>query len=273
MPAWHRILAVSRVIYLDGVRRYTLLGLLIFFVLAESSGLMFLDFFGHDVGRASSDFLFSIMWLAGLVFLLFHAVQVIAHGEEIGIIHVLISRPISRGEYVLGVYTGLTFLLFSLQFLLGLLAFGSLSWIRHLLDPAYFPALSAFNYLLAWSGLVAMQLMFLAAIMFFSGLVRGGFPVLVISIAYYFICSGLPVVRESYGQQMGFADSPHLSDFILRGMTAIFPDFGHLDFKDTVISTIAILHPSHIATNFLLAILYIALLLLFACLAYNRRDL
>jgi len=273
IPAWHRILAIAQVIYLDGKRRHTILGLLAFSILAESSGLLYLDFFGRDVGRASSDFLFSIMWLAGLVYLMFHAVQVIARGEEQGIIHVLISRPISRGEYVIGVYAGLAFLLLALQLLLGLIAFGTLAWIKSLFDPVYFPALSVTHYLLSWSGLVFMQMMFLAAIVLFSGLVRGSFPVLMLSMAYYFICSGLPVIREARNQQLASGEGTHLSDFILQGMAAIFPDFSRLDFKDSVVSVASLPHTSQITLNFTVAILYITLLLLFSSLAYNRRDL
>ncbi|MFQ5355144.1 MAG: hypothetical protein ACE5DY_01420 [Mariprofundaceae bacterium] len=271
--SWQRIGSVSRLIFLDGLRRYTLFGLLVFSITAELSGLFFFDFFARDVGRASSDFLFSIMWLAGLIYLFFHAVQVIAWGEERGIIYTILSRPISRVEYIAGVYVGLASLLLGLQLLLGILAFGALEWIRQTLDPIYFPVLSLSHYLLAWAGLVVMQLMLLAAIILFSGLVRGGFPVLILSLAYYFICSGLPVVRESLAQQSAQGGDPPALSYLLQGLSAVFPDFQRLDFKDWIVSLAPMPQLFQITTSFSLAAAYILVLMAFAGMLYERRDL
>ncbi len=271
--SWQRVRSVSRLIFLDGLRRYTLFGLLVFSIVAEVSGLFFFDFFARDVGRASSDFLFSIMWLASLIYLFSHAVQVIAWGEERGIIYTILSRPVTRGEYVAGVYVGLASLLLGLQFLLGIFAFGTLEWIRQMLDPIYFPALSLSHYLLAWAGLVVMQLMLLAAIILFSGMVRGGFPVLILSLAYYFICSGLPVVRESLAQQLVQGGDPPALSYLLQGLTAAFPDFQQLDFKDWIVSMAEMPQLFEIATSFALAAAYILVLIALASMLYERRDL
>lgn len=268
----NRIKSLSRIIFLDGLRRHALIGLLLLSLLAEVSGLLFMDFFGHDVGRASSDFLFSIMWGVGLLFLLFHAVQVIAWDEEKGVIYALLSRPISRREYVLGVFVGLAFLLFCLHLLLGATAYGTLLFIKQSLNEAYFPAFYASHFLLAWLGLVVMQWVLLAAVMMFSSLVRGGFPVLLLTAAYYGICSGLPVVRESMSQQLiQEADSGLL--YFLQVMTAIFPDFSQLDFKDIVVSSQSLVDVASVFTHFGVAVLYVALVITFACHLYTRRDL
>ncbi len=265
--------SVSRLIFLDGLRRYALLGLLVFSISAEASGFLFIDFFARDVGRASSDFLFSIMWLAGLIYLFFHAVQVIAWGEERGTVYTILSRPVSRAEYVVGVYLGLAALLLGLELLLGGLAWGSLVWIRHAVDPAYFPVLSTPHFLFAWSGLVSMQLMLLAAVVLFSSLVRGGFPVLILSMAYYFICSGLPVVREAFAHQSGQGEASSSMTYLLQGLTAIFPDFQRLDFKDAVVSLALTPGILQIVTSFALSAMYIVMLVAIACIFYGRRDL
>jgi len=269
----HRIISLARIIFLDGLRRHALLGLILLALAAEASGMLFMDFFGHDVGRASSDFLFSVMWMAGLLFLLFHAVQVIAWDEEHGAIYALLSRPISRSEYVLGVFAGLMVLLVCLNALLGMTAYGTLLWIKHGLMPVYFPAFSTSHFLLAWAGMVMMQGVMLAAIMLFSGMVRGGFPVLLLTAAYYGICSGLPVVRTSVMQQLAHGQDVAALSHLLQALTAVFPDFGRLDFKDAIISVTQITEINAIFIHFTVAVLYIVLAVIFACRLYGRRDL
>lgn len=268
-----RISALSRIIILDGMRRHALLGLLILALAAEAGGLLFFDFISRDIGRASSDFIFSINWLAGLIFLFFYAVQVTAWDEERGVIYALLSRPISRGEYVIGVFLGLGALLFSLNLILGILGWCTLTLIEYLVSDDYFACFSSSLYLLTWFGLVAMELMILSVISLFSGLVRGSFPVLLISIAFYAICSGLPVVRESVAQGTAENGGQNFSALLLQSMTAIFPDFERLDLKNYILSPDSLPGFTILLTNFSLVTAYILIMLWVACIIYKRRDL
>lgn len=262
------IIALARLILLDGLRRHALAGLTLLALAAEAGGLFFMDFFGRDIGRVSSDYLFSVIGLIGLIFLFFHAVQVIAWDEERGVIYALLSRPLSRQQYVLGVFLGLTALLAGLDLLLGGAALATLAWIRHIVDTVYFPEFSLAHFLLTWAGLFASQLLLLAAIMLFSGLVRGGFPVLLLSTAFYAICSGLPVVRTSI-EQSGNVSATLKG--LLALLAALFPDLGRLDFKDFVTSATTPSPAPWIA--FAVALAYIAVAVAVASRLYARRDI
>ena len=66
-----RIGSLAWLIILDGMRRHALLGLFLFALTCETGGMFFFDFIPRDIGRASNDFLFSISWLAGILFVLF----------------------------------------------------------------------------------------------------------------------------------------------------------------------------------------------------------
>lgn len=267
-----RILALAHIILLDGIRRYALIGLLFLSLAIEASGLMFFQFIHRDIGRASSDFIFSVSWIAGFIFLFFHAVQVIAWDEERRVIHTILARPLSRSEYVLGVFTGLGILLLVLNFFLGAIGWGTLMVIRHSVASEYFPHFSHLFYLNGWLGLFAMQLVVLAVIMLFSGLVRGGFPVLLVSLAFYLICSGLPVVREM-ARQSTSSGGGILSSKMLQGLAAVFPDFSRLDFKNAIVSPSEIPSFSLVLTNYGVVIIYTVIILWLACIIYQRRDL
>lgn len=271
--ALKRIAALAHLVLLDGLRRHALLGLIILSVMAQAGAILFFDFIPRDIGRASSDFILSLAWLSGCIFLFFHGVQVIALDEERKVIYSLLARPISRGEYVLGIFSGLGALLLLLNLLLCGLGLGTLLIIKQLVPPVYFNQFNIFPYLLAWFGLIAMEMMLLSVILLFSGLVRGSFPVLLISLSFYAICSGLPVVRESVNQQAAQPEGLTGLKTMLLWMTAVFPDFDRLDFKNMIASSAALPDLSLMLINFGLTISYVGLFLWLACLVYQRRDL
>ena len=268
-----RIAALAHLVLLDGLRRHALMGLIVLSMAAQAGALLFFDFIPRDIGRASSDFILSLAWLSGCIFLFFHGVQVIALDEERKVIYSLLARPISRGEYVLGIFCGLAGLLLLLNLLLCGLGFGTLLIIKQLVPTVYFSQFNFFHYLLSWFGLVAMELMLLSVILLFSGLVRGSFPVLLISLSFYAICSGLPVVRETLSQQAARTEGLTGLTTMLSWMTAVFPDFERLDFKNMIASTAPLPDLSLMLISFGLTLSYLGIFLWLACLVYQRRDL
>lgn len=264
-----RIRSLAWLIILDGLRRHALLGLFLFALACETGGLFFFDFIPRDIGRASNDFLFSISWATGFIFLLFHGTSVAAWDDERRTIHTYLARPISRTEYVIAVFSGLAALLFILNCILGGTGWLVLSLIRRSVDAAYFANLSILYFLLAWAGLFCIELVLLSVIMLFSSSVRGSFPVLLLTISYYLICSGLPVVRQASKHA---ADHTALST-LLKGLTAVFPDFNQLDFKTLAASADLVPPASRIGLPFLVSGVYIVIALWLACGIYQRRDL
>lgn len=271
VSCFKRISALTRLIILDGLRRHALIGLILFALAGTTGGLLFFDFIPRDVGRATNDFLFSIIWLTGFIFLLFHGVQVLAWDNERGALHTFLARPISRTEYVLAVYAGLAILLLTLNIILGGLGWMVLNLIKESVAEIYFQQLSFPFFLVASVGLYLIQLMILAIILLLSSAVRGSFPVLLLTLCYYFICSGLPVVRESIKQKLG--TSNQFLDVLLKWLTALFPDYSWLDFKTLVASSDLAPSVFHFALVFSLSTFYIVVVLWLACVIYERRDL
>ncbi|WP_305047146.1 hypothetical protein [Geoalkalibacter sp.] len=264
-----RISSLARIVVLDGLRRHALIGLVLLALACETGGLFFFGFIPRDIGRASSDFILTIGWLAGFIFLFFHAVHVTAWDEEKRVLHTLLARPLSRAEYVLGTFSGLGILLFLLNMLLGGIGWLILHFIQRMVGPNFFAYFSHGYYVLSLVGILAIQFMILAVIILFSGLVRGSFTVLLLALSFYFISSGLPVVRESLATQGAANFLPHL----LQGLSAVFPNFGRLDFKPWVVQVASTPEWFHVALNFLFSVLYCGIILGLACAVYHRRDL
>jgi len=269
--SFQHISSYARLVILDGLRRHALLGLVLLALACQVGGLLYFSFIPRDVGRAANDFVFSIGWLTGLLFLFFHAVNASAWGEDRRVIHAILARPISRAEYVLGLFGGLAGLLFLLNLILGILGYCVLVLIQNNIDPYYFEHLSNGYYLLSWFGLYLLQLVVLSAILLFSGLVRGSFTVLLLSISYYFICNGLPVVRDSLSQQSTSDVTGYAT--LLKWMTAVFPDFDRFNYKIYVVTEQIFPAAGDLIVNFGLMSAYVCLVLWAACAVYNKRDL
>ncbi len=132
-----------------------------------------MEFFGRDLGRVVSDFQFSIMWAAGMIFILFYAVQAIAWDDEHRSIDSILARPISRTEYVIGSMAGLSLLLLSLELLLAMLATAELLWLKHSIPATYFPVFSLAHFMVAWLALQTILLVHLGIVMLASSAYRG----------------------------------------------------------------------------------------------------
>ncbi len=272
----NRIMALAHITFLNGIRRNAVWGLCLFALALELCGTLFMDFFGHDLGRVISDFQFSMMWTAGMIFILFYAVQAIAWDDDHRSIDSILALPISRTEYVLGMMAGLSLLLICFELLLAALAMGELAWVKSTIDETYFPVFSSIHFVAAWMGLQLMLLVFLAIVMLVSSVIRGAFPVMLVSLSYYLICSGVPVVRASLLPKSHHADTvQHGLNGLLRAVGMLFPDFSRLDWKNAVLShqNIETMIGMPVWLPAGLMLVYLAIILLLSCMIYQRRDL
>lgn len=268
---WSKLLSVARLVLLDGFRRRALLGLIVLAICLEIGGLLFIDFIPREIGRASVDFVLSVGWLTGFLFLLFHAIKVIALEDERRNIECILSRPVSRTQYMLGTFLGLAMLLFFLNTALGLIGKGILSFIKEAVGLSYFANFFNDHYFLSWLGLYGVELIILSIIFLFSGLVRGGFPVLLLTVAYCLICNGLPVVREV--SNISDHDGISIIPTVLQVLSAIFPDFHRYDFRELVIATEPALTLKMMVIAGAMIVLYTSVVLWLSAIIYSRRDL
>lgn len=269
----NRVIALARVTFLDGLRRNAVWGLCLFALLFEVCGTLFMDFFGRGLGRVICDFQFSIMWAAGMLFILFYAVQSIAWDDDHRTIDSILARPISRTEYVLGIMAGLVLLLLCFEGLLGGIALAEILWIKPKIQEVYFPIFSIWHYLITWAALQLILIALLSVAMLISSAIRGAFPVMLMTLSYALICSGLPVVREMLGQQENI--SYQGLDNLLKGLNMVFPDYSILDLKNTVVSneSLSVIIGMSPSLPFMMVMIYIVIILFLTCFIYQRRDI
>ncbi len=261
-----RIASLSRLVFVDGIKRRALVGLFLLALLLELCGLFLFGFVPRDVSRVLVDYVVTIGWATGMIFLLFHAVQVMGWGEDRRVIQLLLSQPLSRSEYVVGVFGGLFLLLLVFNFALAVVGYAILFVIKFNV-PDFFQYYGLVEYVLSWIGVVAIELFVLSAVVVFSGLVRGGFGVLILTLAYYLISNGLPVALEFFKKDAGVVKA------LLVALTLVFPNYDRWDFKGAVVVMGAIPNWSSLLFDFSYVIIYCVVALILSAKIYSLRDL
>ena len=262
--------ALAGITIIDAIRRSAVLGLLLLGMVLSFSTFFFYQFIPRDIGQFSVEFIVSISTFIGFLFIFFHCIQTVSWDNEKGTIQSIMARPLSRGDYVGGLFLGLSFLLLVLNAILAIFSYTILVCIQDRV-PLYFSTLSVKYFILSYLGIFAIECMLLSVIIFFSSIMRGSFPVFIMTLGYYLTCNGLPVVRESL--LLHTSNEFFIKGQFLKWLTLVFPDFSHLAFKHYIISPDLTSSFNSILASFSYSVLYITVFLLLGSYIYQKRDL
>jgi ABC-type transport system involved in multi-copper enzyme maturation permease subunit len=265
------VFAMARIVVVDGIRRRALIGLVSLASFCLAGGFFYIDFIPRYFAQASIDFVLSIIYASGMVFLLFHAVQLVSWDEERKVIHTFLTRPVSRSAYILGVFGGCMFLLLALYVILGLVGLVAIKVISISVDPRHTFNIDLLSYCLGLLFSYHGQAMILAIIMFFSGLLRSGHAVLLVTISYLLISNGLPIVRAETMKNLAEIGAGEGGTGLLTMLSAIFPDFSKWDLKNIIASDFHFVAES--AIHLVFSYVYCVISVFLACLFYDVRDL
>ncbi len=252
-----RISAIAMIAFLESVRDRILYGLLVFaFVMMGSATLLTSLAVGGE-GKIVKDLGLSAISLAGLFIALFLGVGMVSREIERRTIYPVMSRPVRRGEFVLGKFLGLGL---TLSVNVTAMAAGVLAVARLLegrWSPELLPAiLLAFLELLLVTALAIFFSTFttptLSAVFTLSLFIIGH---LLDDVQRFAALLGGPVVRAA-----------------ARALAITLPDLSRFRVGDVVINGLP-LPPGYLAQALLYGATYLVLVLAAASLIFARRDL
>ena len=108
----NRIWALAILTFKEGIRDRALHGITIIGLMMLLATLVITDIFGYEIGKVMVDLNLSTIAFAGLLLTFFVNINLMAKDIDKRTIHCVLSKPISRNEYILGKYFGLIFLVF-----------------------------------------------------------------------------------------------------------------------------------------------------------------
>ena len=103
----NRIWHLAVLTFKEGVRDRALYGVMIIALMMLVAGMGIVSLFGQELGKVAIDLTLSTVVFAGLILTFFANINLLRKDIDKRTIYSVLSKPISRREYILGKYVGL----------------------------------------------------------------------------------------------------------------------------------------------------------------------
>lgn len=229
----NNIIAVAIISFKEGLKQRVLYGILLFALIMMTTSVLLSGLFMRDIAKITIDFCLAAISIGGLLVPFFLAVNLLAKDIERRTIFSLLARSISRNQYILGKFCGLTLLTVTIVAILSLSATGAILASKYLYGYQFFQTLSFSALLTAVLLSLLGLIMFTAVVVLWSTITTSSFLVTLLAIATYIIGNTMEeLVRFMAAPPPGVEISP-LVQKTLTAALYIFPNLSAFDLKLT----------------------------------------
>lgn len=224
------IWSLAYITFKEGIKNRALFGIFIMVLFLFSITVTLTDLFMRDIVKVAADLSLATISFSGLLIVLFIGINLLAKDIDKRTIYMVISRPISRAQYIVGKFLGLSMLIVTAVIFLGLLS----------TLPVYFAGKSYENthVIFKWAPyftaivFIAMKLILMTALtVFFSSFTSTSFISLVLTIASYLIGSTTEAVKGLLETKMEGVDISPAIALLIKTVYYIFPNLAAFDMK------------------------------------------
>jgi Cu-processing system permease protein len=264
------IFSLAYVTFKEGIRSRALFGIFIMALLTFAVTVTLTNLFMRDIVKVAADLSLATITFSGLLMVMFIGTNLLSKDIDKRTIYMVISRPISRSQYIVGKFLGLCLLI-----LAGILFLGIISSL-----PVYFAGLSydnpqsAFKWTIYFAAIIfiALKLMLIASIIiFFSSITSTSFISLILTIATYIIGSTTEVVKGLVDVKMEGVDISPLMAGIIKFVYYVFPNLSAFDLKAFAAHGISLPH-NYLLWMPLYWLIYTAIMVTAGALIMERRE-
>lgn len=266
------IFSLAVITFKEGIRNRSLFGIALLALFLFGLNVAVAGFFMRDIGKVTVDMNLSALSLSGLLLVFFVGVNLMAKDIDRKTIHLVLSKPISRIEYIWGKYLGILFFVFSSLAIL--LALSSITvFFLHEAYTGYFGQFSWVVFFVA-AFFVFVKIALLGAIVvFFSSITTNSFITLIFSVCAFIVGSTIEEVlfylRSSFAVQE-LTISASFRRF-LDIVSYLAPNLSVFDLKTEAAHGLAI-GLDRICFSLVYAVIYVTILLLLASFFFCRRE-
>lgn len=263
---------IAAITFKEGLRHRVLYGVICAALLLILISVLISGLFMRDVLKILLDICLSAVSVGGLLVPLFVAVNLLKSDIEKKSIYCILSRRISRGNYILGRFVGLALLS---GCLMGILTCATISAtiIAQLIYPPsfftelYWPSILTAPFIAFWG-----ILMLIACVMFWSSVTTSSFLATLLVLSTYLVGQTLEdLVRFMEVRNEAIYIHP-IIELIVNSLLFIFPNLATFDLKQQAAHGLSIPFPS----CFMLisySICYTSALLILTTYFFNRKEL
>ena len=262
---------VTLITFKEGIRNRAMYGIFIMALMLLIVNSLLCSMIPQEIGKVAVDIALSTVYFSGLLLVFFVGINLMAKDLDRRTIYMVISRPISRSQYIVGKFFGMALLIIAAMAILSIFAVLSIYLIK-LSYPGYFQRFSWPMVLLALA-FSALPLILLSAVSFlFASFTSSSFITLVLTMIAYIIG------RSSYDVKT-LIESAAASRLDISSVTVklaeiayyLFPNLSAFDIKTQAAHNLPVAG-SYIVWVVLYAFVYISIVLTIAALIFRRRE-
>jgi len=262
---------VAAVTFLEGIRNRAVYGITLFALLLLVVSNLVSGMIMQEVGKVMVDLALSTVAFSGLLLVLFVGINLMAKDLDKRTIYMVLSRPISRPQYLFGKFFGMVLLIVTTIVIVSLFAVAAILLTR-MQYPDYFARFSWTPIFLSIA-LTTLSLILLSALSFlFASFVSTSFLTLVLTILSYLIGHGINDVKAlvEAPQQVGIQVTPFTVKLV-QGAYYLFPNLSLFDIKTQAAHGLSV-PLSTIGWTVTYGLGYTAIVMILATLIFSKRE-
>ena len=265
------ILLLAWMTFKDSIRNKALYGIFFLGILVFVGNIVITGMFTWELGKVAVDVGLSVISLSGLIIIFFFSIHMVSDDLERKTIYLILSRPISKPQYILGRYIGLAAIVLTSSAVLGMCAALSVK-LSVLHVEAYIPPL--FNWPTFFLSIVyqTLGLLITLALAFVCiSVTTHPFTAILLCIMAYFIGENVEKVVTILARGTELMKNPMLSK-LTKLIAWGFPNLAAFDLKTTAAYGLP-LNTVYLTWTGVYGVVYIGICLIVSIFIFQRREL
>ena len=185
---------IAFITFKEGIRNRALYGISLIALLLLGANPFISGMIPRNIGKVAVDIALSTISFSGLLVVLFIGINLMAKDLDKRTIYMVLSRPLSRSQYIVGKFLGLVMLIVTTVFILTVFASLSIFLIK-LSAPNFFERFSWTSLYLATCFIMLMLILLAALSFFFASFTSTSFITLVLTLISYIIGQSISDVK------------------------------------------------------------------------------
>ena len=262
---------LAYITFKEGVRNRAFYGISIIALSMLVVNFLISGMIMQEVGKVAVDIALSAVSFSGLLVVFFVGINLLAKDLDRKTIYMVLSKPISRSQYIWGKFFGIVLLLMATMLFLGASAILSISLVK-IGYPHYFPRFAWSPIFLALVYSTLSMIVLVALSVLFSSFTSTSFITLVLTILSYLIGQSIGGVKALFEQTV--ARGEEVSVVILKIVQFayyLFPNLTLFDLKTQAAHNLPV-SSVYIFWSSLYFFVYTFLLVSLAAVIFKRKE-
>ncbi len=255
----------------DSIRSKVLYGIFFFGLALFTANLVITNMFSFEIGKVAVDVGLSATALSGLIIVFFFSINMMANDLERKTIYLILSKPFSKAQYLLGKFTGLAMIIAISSVTLGACAVLSVK-LSIMGSEAFIPL--HFSWTTFFLGLIflTLSLLVVLAISFFCICITNhSFTALLLCLMSYFIGQNIENALNIFSRIKMFASNVAALKLI-KILAWVFPNLSAFDLKTTAAYGLPV-DAAYLFWTAIYGLSYIGICLMVSIFIFQKREL